>query len=137
MSVAGAERRTNPEMNVLAVGPALLRRVLDDLGAVGRTARQLDGLRAGLLTRLDTLNELRAELRPIQELSPVHAELEAVRVAIQPLGDKLDRLRDDIQPIEDLSLVRAGIEPLDDDMRRVRESIDAIEPSITGISSAV
>jgi chromosome segregation ATPase len=135
-------------MNVLAAGPTLIRRLLDELGAVGEAARQLESLRTGLLGRLDTLIDqlelvredvapLRAEMQPIQLLAPVRAEIEALRVAIEPLGEKLDRLRDEVQPIQDLSHVRAGIEPLDEDMRRVRESIDAIEPRVTALSAAV
>src|SRR4051812_50213463 len=89
-------------MNVLAVGPALLRRVLDDLAAVGRTARQLDGLRAGLLTRLDTLNEqlqrLREEIAPLQQISAVRAQIANVTAAVAPLVDNRDGIPAELRP---------------------------------------
>jgi chromosome segregation ATPase len=90
-------------------------------------------MRAAVEPISDQLDTLRAEVRPIQELTAVREQLDAVRTAIEPLGDKLDTLRADIQPIQQLAEVRAGIEPLDDDLRQVRESIESIEPLVKAI----
>jgi hypothetical protein len=101
-------------LNPLFAGPALIRRALADLGAIGHAARQVEGIRVGVIGRLDTVNV------------------------------QLDRLRDDVAPLrqlgavrEQLANVRAGIEPLDEDMRHVREAIEAIEPFVSGLDSAV
>jgi predicted nucleic acid-binding Zn-ribbon protein len=110
-------------MNPLLFPPTLIKRALDDLGAIADAARQLDALRA--------------EVRPIQELTAVREQLDAVRAAIEPLGDKLDTLRADIQPIQQLAAVRAGIEPLDDDLRQVRQSIENIEPLVKAIGPRI
>jgi uncharacterized coiled-coil DUF342 family protein len=121
-------------MNPLLFPPALIKRALDDLGAIADAARRVGGIEHALLSRLDLLRD---ELRPIQEMSAVRVHLEAVRAAVEPLDEKLDRLREEIKPIQQLADVRAGIEPLDDDMRQVRASIDEIEPLVKTIGPLI
>jgi chromosome segregation ATPase len=82
------------------LGPALVRRALDDLSAIGDAARRLPALESGVVGGLSRLES------------------------------QLDALRDEVSPIQELHEVREGIEPLDDDLHRVRQSIDRLEPVV-------
>jgi chromosome segregation ATPase len=99
--------------------PALLKRALEDLAAIGDAARRLPALEEAVLARVDA----------------VQRELSATRAAIEPLSGQLDALRADVRPIQQLAEVRKGIEPLDEDMRSVREGIDELEPLVKRISA--
>ena len=128
-------------MNLLLFPPALIKRALDDLNAIGDAARRVDGIERSLLRRLDELGaqveRLHEDMDPLKQLSAVRSQLQAVHTAVEPVSPQLDALRDDVKPIQDLEKVRAGIEPLDDDMRQVRQSIDEIEPLVKGIGSRI
>ena len=87
-------------MNPLLFPPTLIKRALDDLGAIADAARRLPMLEEQVLGRTDIL---------IEELRALRAEM---------------------APIQQLTAVRKGIEPLDDDMRAVRDSVDDLEPLI-------
>jgi hypothetical protein len=92
--------------------PALIGRLLDDLGAIAGAARRLPELEHGVL----------------DGVRGVQAQLEVITAALGPLPALLEDVRDRLAPIQELHAMRAGIEPLDDDMRRVRESVDGLEP---------
>lgn len=128
-------------MNPLLFPPALIKRALDDLGAIANAARQLDGLQMTLVGRLDGLRSqlegIRRDVEPLAELTAVREQLDAVRTAIEPVDGKLEELRREVEPVRDLRPVRAGIEPLDDDLRQVRESIENIEPLVKAIGSRI
>ena len=98
-------------MNPLLFPPTLIKRALDDLGAIADAARRLPALEEQVITRIDTV--------------------EAAGLSrIDTLIEELRALRAEMAPIQQLSAVREGIEPLDDDMRAVRDSVNDLEPLI-------
>ena len=94
-------------MNLLTLPPTLIKRMIDDLGAIGDAARRLPEIETQLLAFVDKLT----------------SEIVAVREGVEALQAEM-------APIRELSKVREGIEPLDDDMRAVRDSVDNLEPLI-------
>ncbi len=96
-------------MNPLLFPPTLIKRALDDLGAIADAARRLPALEEQVITRIDTV--------------------EAAGLSrIDTLIEELRALRAEMAPIQQLAAIREGIEPLDDDMRAVRDSVDDLEP---------
>jgi hypothetical protein len=89
-------------MNPLLFPPTLIKRALDDLGAIADAARRLPVLEEQVIERID-----RVERDALLRLDTIVAEL---------------------APIAQLEKVREGIDPLDDDMRAVRDSVDGLEP---------
>jgi chromosome segregation ATPase len=112
--------------------PPLIRRLVDDLGAIAEAARRLPELEVQVLDRLDRIQEAVATVRttaaPIQQLT-------AVREAVAPLSGQLDRLQATAGELDKLDELRAGIEPLDDDMRAVRHSVDELEPLLREVNA--
>ena len=102
-------------MNPLLFPPTLIKRALDDLGAIADAARRLPTLEEQVLERID-----RIEREALLRADTVIAELAA--------------LRGEMAPIAQIEQVRDGIAPLDDDMRAVRESVDELEPLMREIS---
>ena len=102
-------------MNPLLFPPTLIKRALDDLGAIADAARRLPTLEELVIQRID-----RVENEGLARIDTLIEELRALRV--------------EMAPIEQLTAVRKGIEPLDDDMRAVRESVDDLEPLIREVS---
>ena len=102
-------------MNPLLFPPTLIKRALDDLGAIADAARRLPTLEELVIQRID-----RVENEGLARIDTLIEELRALRV--------------EVAPIEQLTAVRKGIEPLDDDMRAVRESVDDLEPLIREVS---
>ena len=102
-------------MNPLLFPPTLIKRALDDLGAIADAARRLPTLEEQVLERID-----RIEREALLRADTVIAELAALRA--------------DMAPIAQIEQVRDGIAPLDDDMRAVRESVDELEPLMREIS---
>ena len=102
-------------MNPLLFPPILIKRALDDLGAIADAARRLPTLEEQVLERID-----RVEREALLRADTVIAELAALRA--------------DMAPIAQIEQVRDGIAPLDDDMRAVRESVDELEPLMREIS---
>ena len=90
-------------LNPLLLPPALIKRALDDLHAIGDAARRLGSVERALVERLDAL------------------------------AAQVELLRGEMEPIRQLPALRAGIAPLDDDLRQVREAIDRIEPLLAQI----
>ena len=133
-SYAGLSKALNP----LLFPPALIKRALDDLNAVGDAARRVGGIELALLSRLDGLaaqvERLREEMDPLKQLSGVRSHLEAVRMAVEPVTPRLDLLRDELRPIQEMSAVRshleavrAAVEPLDEKLNQLREEIEPIQ----------
>jgi chromosome segregation ATPase len=125
-------------MNPLLFPPALIKRALDDLSAIGDAARRFDGIERAFLGRFDELaaqlERLRADIQPLKQLSAVHSQLEAVRMAVEPVTPRLDLLRDELRPIQEMSAVRlhleavrAAVEPLDDKLDQLREEVEPIQ----------
>ena len=96
-------------MNPLLFPPTLIKRALDDLGAIADAARRLPALEEQVITRID-----RVETAGLSRVDTLIEELRALRA--------------EMAPIQQLTAVREGIEPLDDDMRAVRDSVDDLEP---------
>jgi chromosome segregation ATPase len=94
-------------MHLLTFPPTLIKRAIDDLGAIGDAARRLPQIESELLRYVDTLTR----------------EIVAVRQGVEALKEEL-------RPIQELEQVREGIAPLDGDMRAVRDSVDNLEPLI-------
>jgi hypothetical protein len=103
-------------MNPLLFPPTLIKRALDDLGAIADAARRLPALEEQVIDRMD-----RIEGEMLGRADTVVAELGA--------------LRDGMKPIGELVAMREGIEPLDDDMRAVRDSVDELEPLIRELNT--
>jgi chromosome segregation ATPase len=133
-SYAGLSKALDP----LLIPPALIKRALDDLNAVGDAARRVGGIERALLSRLDGLatqvERLREEMDPLKQLSGVRSHLEAVRTAVEPVAPRLDLLRDELRPIQEMSAVRshlaavrAAVEPLDEKLDQLREEIEPIQ----------
>jgi len=97
-------------MNPLLFPPALIMRVLDDLAAIADAARRLPDLEAQVLQRVERIEGemlaradtvvaelalLRAEMKPMAELS-------AMRKGIDPLDDDMRAVRDSVDDLEPL-----------------------------------
>jgi prefoldin subunit 5 len=125
-------------MNPLMLGPAVVRRALDDLSAIAAAARSLASLEAavvGGLGRLEAqIEALRAEIAPIRTIEDVHAAVEPLRGQLDGLREEVGALREEVRPIAEIRAVREGIEPLDDDMHAVRGSVDDLEPLIREVN---
>ena len=132
-SYAGLSKVLNP----LLFPPALIKRALDDLNAIGEAARRVDGIERALLSRLDGLatqvERLREEMEPLKQLSTVRSHLEAMRTAVEPVAPRLDLLRDEVRPIQEMSAVRshleavrAAVEPLGEKLDQLRDEIEPI-----------
>jgi chromosome segregation ATPase len=102
-------------MNPLLFPPTLIKRALDDLGAIADAARRLPTLEEQVLERID-----RIERQALLRADTIIAELAALRA--------------EMAPIAQIEQVRDGIAPLDDDMRAVRESVDELEPLMREIN---
>jgi chromosome segregation ATPase len=102
-------------MNPLLFPPTLIKRALDDLGAIADAARRLPTLEEEVIQRID-----RVEHEGLGRIDALIEELRALRV--------------EMAPIQQLTPLRKGIEPLDDDMRAVRESVDNLEPLMRELS---
>jgi chromosome segregation ATPase len=103
-------------MNPLLFPPTLIKRALDDLGAIADAARRLPDLEQQVIERID-----RVEGEMLTRADTLVAELAA--------------LRGEMTPIAELPSMRKGIEPLDDDMRAVRDSVDELEPLMRELNS--
>jgi chromosome segregation ATPase len=125
-------------MNLLLFPPALIKRALDDLNAIGDAARRVGGIERSLLRRLDELaaqvERLHEDMDPLKQLSGVRSQLQAVHTAVEPAVPRLDLLRDELRPIQELSAVRshleavrAAVEPLDEKLDQLREEIKPIQ----------
>jgi predicted nucleic acid-binding Zn-ribbon protein len=125
-------------MNLLLFPPALIKRALDDLNAIGDAGRRVDGIERSLLRRLDELaaqvEPLHEDMDPLKQLSGVRSQLQAVHTAVEPVVPRLDLLRDELRPIQELSAVRshleavrAAVEPLDEKLDQLREEIKPIQ----------
>jgi chromosome segregation ATPase len=95
-------------MNPLLFPPTLIKRALDDLGAIADAARRLPALEEQVIARID-----RVEREALARLDLIVAEL---------------------APIAQLERVREGIDPLDEDMRAVRDSVDELEPLLRDLT---
>jgi chromosome segregation ATPase len=102
-------------MNPLLFPPTLIKRALDDLGAIADAARRLPTLEEEVIQRID-----RVEHEGLARIDTLIEALQALRV--------------EMAPIQQLTALRKGIEPLDDDMRAVRESVDNLEPLMRELS---
>jgi len=102
-------------MNPLLFPPTLIKRALDDLGAIADAARRLPALEEQVIERID-----RVEREAISRVDSIIVELAALRA--------------ELAPIAQLEQVREGIAPLDADMRAVRESVDELEPLLRDVS---
>jgi chromosome segregation ATPase len=113
--------------------PTLIRRVVDDLGAIADAARRLTELEREMLQRADRIQEGLAAI----EIST--RDLSAVRQATELIPDQLKALRAGMETInaqlEALDQLRAGIEPLDEDMRAVRHAVGELEPLLREVNS--
>jgi len=125
-------------MNLLLFPPALIKRALDDLNAIGDAARRVGGIERSLLRRLDELGaqveRLHEDMDPLKQLSGVRSQLQAMHTAVEPVVPRLDLLRDELRPIQELSAVRshleavrAAVEPLDEKLDQLRDEIKPIQ----------
>jgi hypothetical protein len=103
-------------MNPLLFPPALIKRALDDLGAIAEAARRLPRLEQEVIDRID-----RVEGEMLTRADTIVAELGALRGEMAPIGE--------------LPSISKGIEPLDDDMRAVRDSVDELEPLMREVNT--
>jgi len=102
-------------MNPLLFPPTLIKRALDDLGAIADAARRLPALEEQVIERID-----RVEREAISRVDSIIVELAALRA--------------ELAPIAQLEQVREGIAPLDADMRAVRDSVDELEPLLRDVN---
>ena len=128
---------TPEAMKPLLFVPALIKRALDDLGAIAGAARQVDAIQVAVIARLDglgaQLERFREDVGPLRQLSEVRAHLAAVRGAVEPLGAKLDVLRAEIQPIEELSAVRVRLDALGAAVERLGGKLDELHSEVEPI----
>jgi chromosome segregation ATPase len=119
-------------MNPLTFGPALIKRVLDDLSTIADAVQRLGTLEdavIGGLSRIEVrLDLLREEMQPIRTIEDVNAAVQPLQGQLDELHESLEKLREEVRPIKDIEELRKGIEPLDEDMRAVRVSVDDLEP---------
>jgi len=101
-------------MNPLLFPPTLIKRALEDLGAIADAARRLPELEEQVLERMD-----RIEGEALGRVDVLIAQLEGLRAEMAPIGQ--------------LEQVRDGIAPLDEDMRAVRDSVDGLEPLLRDV----
>jgi len=125
-------------MNPLTLGPALIKRALDDLSAIAEGVRRLDTLEDAVvrgLGRIEVrLDALRDDVQPIKTIEDVNAAVQPLQGQLDALHASLEALRDEARPIAEIRHVREGIEPLDEDMRAVRHSVDDLEPLIREVN---
>ena len=103
-------------MKELLFPPTLIKRALDDLGAIADAARRLPALEQQVIERID-----RVEGDMLARADTIVAELGA--------------LKGEMAPMHELAAIREGIDPLDDDMRAVRESVDELEPLMREVNT--
>ena len=148
--------RLSKALNPLLFPPALIKRALDDLNAIGRAARQVDGIARALLSRLDGLaaqvEMLREELDPLKQLSGVRTHLEAVHTAVEPVAPRLDMLRDTrpfnvrraltprrahgYQLSPKLDLLRDELRPIQE-MAAVRSHLEAVRAAVEPLDESL
>jgi chromosome segregation ATPase len=132
-SYAGLVKALNP----LLFPPALIKRALDDLNAVGDAARRVGGIERALLSRLDGLatqvERLHEEMDPLKQLSGVRSHLEAVRTAVEPVAPRLDLLRDELRPIQEMSAVRSQLEAVHKVVEPVAPRLDLLRDELRPI----
>jgi hypothetical protein len=102
-------------MKELLFPPTLIKRALDDLGAIADAARRLPALEEQVIGRID------------------HIESSGL-ARVDTLIEELRALRAEMAPIRQLEAVREGIAPLDEDMRAVRDSVDDLEPLLRDLT---
>jgi hypothetical protein len=84
-------------MNPLLFPPTLIKRALEDLGAIADAARRLPALEEQVIERID-----RIEGEALGRVDVVIAELEQVRDGIAPLDDDMRAVRDSVSGLEPL-----------------------------------
>jgi hypothetical protein len=90
-------------MNPLLFPPTLIKRALEDLGAIADAARRLPALEELVLERMG-----RIEGEALARVDTVIAELEQVRDGIAPLDDDMRAVRDSVVGLEPLLRDVAG-----------------------------
>jgi len=130
LACSGEHRAMNP----LLLVPAVVKRALDDLGAVAQAARQIGAIQGAITSRLDGLSaqleRFREDVEPIRQLSEVRVHLAAVRGAVEPLGSKLDVLRGEVEPIQELPVVRAQLGELNAELERLGAKLDELQSEV-------
>jgi chromosome segregation ATPase len=128
-------------MNPLTFGPALIKRVLDDLSTIADAVQRLGTLEdavIGGLSRIEVrLDLLRDEMQPIKTIEDVNAAVQPLQGQLDELHESLEKLREEVRPIQDIEELRKGIEPLDEDMRAVRVSVDDLEPLMREVNKGL
>jgi chromosome segregation ATPase len=125
-------------MNPLTIGPALVKRALDDLSTIAAAVERLGTLEDAVvrgLGRIEVrLDRLREDVQPIRTIEDVNAAVQPLQGQLDTLHESLEALRDEVRPIAGIQEVRKGIEPLDEDMRAVRESVNDLEPLLREVN---
>ena len=158
-------------MNPLLFPPTIIKRAIDDLGAVADAARRLPMLEQQVVERIDRisaegfarvdalagelgavrraveplderlvtvqeqLDDLREEMRPIQDMRAVREAVEPLDGRLGTMQAQLEALRRTAEPIEQITKVREGIESLDEDMRGLRDSVSDLEPLLREVNA--
>jgi DNA repair ATPase RecN len=139
----GTFRDMNP-FDALLIGPAAIKRALDDLHDIARLARRYERQEEEILERVAAL-EVRlervvaaVEAIPVEiaalmvEIAPVR-EIAPLRAAVTAMGEELVRPAGALAALEHLGPMRRALEPLERSMVAVRESVDDLEPMLADL----
>jgi chromosome segregation ATPase len=94
--------------------PAIIARALDDLSAIAGAARRLESLESDVLDRVD-----RIERQLLERADVIVAELAALRAEMRPIAE-LSAVREGIEPLdEDMRSVRESVDELEPLLKRI------------------
>jgi hypothetical protein len=109
-------------MNPLLFPPALIKRALDDLSAIGDAARRLPSLEEQVLDRIDKIERL-----ALARADTLTTEISRMREGIDPLDDDMRAVRQSVDDLEPLIRdVNSRLEALRLDLRPLGELADKI-----------
>ncbi len=131
-------------LNPLSLPQSLARQAADDVRSIAEAARgladlpvqlleRLDRLEGGLMSRLDALMGVPADLGALRgELAPI-AQLPAVLDAVAPLASQIADLRAALTPIEELAAMREAVAPLSSQLDGLQHQLDVLREAIRPI----
>ena len=147
----GGERSgMRTRVNALLFPPALLKRALDDLSAIGDAARRLPRLEMEVIDRIDRIQDaafarvdaIAEDIRAMRDgvegmrggldgmrdgLGALRGDMAGMRDELAGLRDDIGGMRGDLAPTGDLGAVRAGVERLPEELRALREEMRPIQ----------
>jgi chromosome segregation ATPase len=115
--------------------PTLIKRALEDLGAIADAARRLPELEQAVLGRIDSIRS-----EAFERVDVLQAEIVRMREAVEPLPGQLEAvnaglktLQEEMKPIQELPAVRAAVEPLPEKLDEVNAGLKTLQEEMKPI----